>query len=79
MVAEARAFQNGSADLDIGCDSILPMRIGIFPAAIRYVQYPTDHTHLRSTEKGREGLLIIALLMVAAQRIIRAYVNGIDE
>lgn len=77
MVAEAEAFQNGSVDLDIGCDSILPMRIAISLAVIRYVQYPTDHTHLRRERK--RTFINYDFVAAAAQRIIRDYVNGIDE
>lgn len=54
MVAAVKASQNGLVDLDIECDSILPVHIEIFLAVIRYEQYPTDHTHLKNTEKGKK-------------------------
>lgn len=47
MVTATKAFQNVSVDLDIEFGSILPKHTEISLAVIRYVQYPTDHTHLR--------------------------------
>ena len=48
MATATRASRNVSADLDIEYGSILPGRTVTSPAMIRYVQYPTDHTHLRT-------------------------------
>lgn len=56
MVAEVAAFRNGLADLDIGCDSIPPVRIEISLAVIRCEQYPTDHTHLERKWKWEENI-----------------------
>lgn len=51
MVTVATAFQNGLVDLDIEYGSIPQERIEISLVMIRYVQYPTDHTHLEANKR----------------------------
>lgn len=48
---EARVSRILSVDWDTVFDSTLPMRIAIFPVAIRCVIYQTSHTHLKNKEK----------------------------
>lgn len=59
MVIVATAFQNGLVDLDIEYGSIPRERIEISLVMIRYVQYPTDHTHLKPDKRERKSLVML--------------------
>lgn len=59
MVTVAIAFQSGSVDLDTEYGSILRERIEISLVVIRYVQYPTDHTHLKNQTSTNKSLIYV--------------------
>lgn len=59
MVIVATASQNGLVDLDIEYGSIPRERIEISLVMIRYVQYPTDHTHLNPDKRERKSLVML--------------------